>query len=78
MPQENPAFTEEEKDRFRADPSVMQGMHAEISRAFADNFSSAVIDANSAQLKLTEDVCRANLENSVNDPELRGSHDWAR
>ena len=71
MPQENPAFTEEEKAHFRSDPAVLREMRAEISRLFADNFSNAVIDANSAQLKLIEDVCRANLENSVRDPELR-------
>jgi cation diffusion facilitator CzcD-associated flavoprotein CzcO len=71
MPQENPAYTEEEKALFRSDPSVLQEMRAEISTTFADNFSNAVVDAKSEQLKLIEDVCRANLENSVNDPELR-------
>ncbi len=71
MPQENPAYTEEEKAHFRSDPSVLQEMRAEISRSFADNFSNAVVDANSPQLKLIEDTCRANLENSVKDPELR-------
>ncbi len=71
MPQENPAFTEDEKAHFRSDPAVLRELRAEISRLFADNFSNAVIDANSPQLKLIEEVCRANLENSVRDPELR-------
>ena len=71
MPQENPAYTEEEKALFRSDPSVLQEMRAEISTTFADNFSNAVVDANSEQLKLIEEVCRANLENSVSNPELR-------
>ncbi len=71
MPQENPAFTEDEKAHFRSDPEVLRELRAEISRLFADNFSNAVIDANSPQLKLIEEVCRANLENSVRDPELR-------
>ncbi len=71
MPQENPAFTEDEKAHFRSDPAVLREMRAEISRLFADNFSNAVVDANSPQLKLIEEVCRANLENSVRDPELR-------
>ena len=71
MPQENPAFTAEEKARFSSDPSILREIRAEISRSFADNFSNAVIDANSEQLRLIEDTCRANLENSVRDPELR-------
>ncbi len=71
MPQENPAFTAEEKVRFSSDPSILREIRAEISRSFADNFSNAVIDANSEQLRLIEDTCRANLENSVRDPELR-------
>jgi cation diffusion facilitator CzcD-associated flavoprotein CzcO len=71
MPQDNPAYTEEEKALFRSDPSVLEEMRAEISTTFADNFSNAVVDAKSEQLKLIEEVCRANLENSVDDPELR-------
>ena len=34
-------------------------MRQEISQLFADNFSNAVVDANSSQIKLIEDVCRA-------------------
>ncbi len=71
MPQANPAHTEEEKAHFRSDPSVLRELRDQISRAFADGFSNAVVDASSPQLKMIDEVCRANLENSVRDPELR-------
>jgi cation diffusion facilitator CzcD-associated flavoprotein CzcO len=71
MPQENPAYSEEEKAHFRSDPAVLGELRGEISRLFADNFSNAVVDAESPQLKLIEEVCRANLESSVVDPGLR-------
>jgi len=71
MPQENAAYTEEEKEYFRAEPEVLAAMRDEISTLFADTFSNAVIDADSPQLKMIEVVCRENLENSVHDSELR-------
>ncbi len=71
MPQENPAFTEQEKARFRPDPKIQQAMREEISQLFADAFSNAVVDAESEQMKAIEQMCRDNLENSVTDPELR-------
>ncbi|MEN8161460.1 MAG: NAD(P)/FAD-dependent oxidoreductase [Myxococcota bacterium] len=70
-PQENPAYTDGEKAAFRSDPELMHQLHDEISKTFAENFSNAVVDANSPQMKLLEDVCRANLENNVKDPVLR-------
>ena len=71
MPQQNSAYTEEEKAHFRSDLEILREMRADISRLFADNFSNAVVDANSPQLKLIEEVCRVNLESSATDPELR-------
>jgi cation diffusion facilitator CzcD-associated flavoprotein CzcO len=71
MPQENPPYSGEEKAGFRAHPETLHHMHDELSRLFAENFSNAVVDANSPQMKLLEDVCRANLEGCVSDPELR-------
>jgi cation diffusion facilitator CzcD-associated flavoprotein CzcO len=38
---------------------------------FTEGFSNAVSDANAPQMKFIEDACRANLEESVTDPELR-------
>lgn len=71
MPQENPAYSEEEKRDFRLHPERVRELRDDLARTFADNFSSAVIDADSPQMKMVEDLCRANLENSVTDPELR-------
>ncbi len=71
MPQENPAFTDEETAQFRSDPQVQQDIRQQISQLFADSFSNAVVDAASPQMKLIEQACRENLEKSVTDPELR-------
>jgi cation diffusion facilitator CzcD-associated flavoprotein CzcO len=70
-PQENPPFTDQERELFRREPERMRRLHEDLSRAFAENFSNAVVDANSPPMKLLEEVCRANLENNVHDPELR-------
>jgi cation diffusion facilitator CzcD-associated flavoprotein CzcO len=70
-PQENPPYSEPEKDAFRRDPKLMRQLHDDLSRMFAENFSNAVVDASSPQMKLLEEVCRANLENNVKDPVLR-------
>lgn len=71
MPQENPAYTEEEKAAFRRHPETMKQLRDEISRVFADMFSNAVVDAQSPQLRAIHEACVANLESSVKDPVLR-------
>ncbi|MBW2316898.1 MAG: NAD(P)/FAD-dependent oxidoreductase, partial [Deltaproteobacteria bacterium] len=71
MPQENPAYSQEEKDEFRRQPETITALRSEISRMFADGFANAVIDANSPQLVAIHDACVANLESSVQDPILR-------
>ncbi len=71
MPQENPAYSEDEREAFRQNPELIQQVRAETSRMFTEGFSNAVVDANAPQMKFIEDACRANLEQSVTDPELR-------
>jgi cation diffusion facilitator CzcD-associated flavoprotein CzcO len=71
MPQENPAYTQEEKDEFSRHPETMKELRSQISRLFADAFSNAVVDANSPQLESIEAMCLSNLENGVTDPDLR-------
>jgi cation diffusion facilitator CzcD-associated flavoprotein CzcO len=71
MPQANPAYSAEDREKFRRDPSIVRHMHDEFSRSFADSFSNAVVDADSPQMKAIEDACRANLEENVRDPMLR-------
>jgi cation diffusion facilitator CzcD-associated flavoprotein CzcO len=70
-PVENPAYTEEERARFRTDPEAMRALREEVSRAFTEGFSNAIVDAESPMLALIQASCEANLENSVRDPDLR-------
>ena len=71
MPQENPVYSADERAVFRQAPDTMQSMRAKFARAFVENFSDAVVDAGSPQLKVIEDACLAHLESHVADPELR-------
>jgi cation diffusion facilitator CzcD-associated flavoprotein CzcO len=70
MPQENPAYTDDERLMFRDDPERLGGLYSELSQQF-DVFANAVVDADSPEMKMVEKLCRANLENAVRDPDLR-------
>jgi cation diffusion facilitator CzcD-associated flavoprotein CzcO len=71
MPQENAAYDAEQREQFRKQPELMRALRDNLGQRFADNFSNAVIDVNSPQLKVIEQVSRAHLENAVSDPVLR-------
>lgn len=70
-PQDNPAYSESEREAFRRDPALMRHVRDEMQRMFAENFADAVIDADSPQMALLDQVCRGHLAASVADPELR-------
>jgi cation diffusion facilitator CzcD-associated flavoprotein CzcO len=70
MPQENPAFTGEERADLREHPEKLQDLHQGLSDLF-DLFANAVVDTGSPELGMIEQACLANLEQNVNDPELR-------
>jgi cation diffusion facilitator CzcD-associated flavoprotein CzcO len=70
-PIENPAYTDEEKAEFRRRPEAMEEIRAEVSRAFTEGFANVLVDAESPALQAIHDLCVANLENNVEDPELR-------
>jgi cation diffusion facilitator CzcD-associated flavoprotein CzcO len=70
MPIECQRYTEEEKAGFRDNPALLEALRAQLATAF-DDFSNAVIDADSPQMRAIEDACLANLENNVRDPVLR-------
>ena len=72
LPSENPSYTDDEKAHFRSDPDALSQLHEEISEIFAEGFSNAVVDAESPMMKMIEQACRDNLDQSVTDPELRG------
>ena len=71
MPQDNPAYSDEEKREFREHPEQLMQLHEDISRLFREGFSNAVVDADSEQIKNIEQACRENLETNVHDAELR-------
>ncbi len=70
MPQQNPAFSDEERAQFRADAEHLAGLHVRLSELFG-GFSAAVIDEASPLMQNIEMLCLQNLEQNVHDPELR-------
>lgn len=70
MPQENPSYSDDEKSKFRTEPEKLAGLHQGLSDAF-DIFANAVIDSDSPEIKMIEQLCLENLENNVHDAELR-------
>ncbi len=71
LPQENPPYSEAEKEEFRRNPRRIYELREQLAQGFVEHFSNVVVDADSPQLRLLEAMCLANLENNVNDPELR-------
>ena len=72
MPSQNPAFTEEEKARFRKDPASMREMKEEFDTGDGvARFTNAIIDADSDEMKEIEAVVLQNLEEGIADPDLR-------
>jgi cation diffusion facilitator CzcD-associated flavoprotein CzcO len=66
----NPAYTEEEKAAFRADPAVLDQLVRELRSRTVEGYATAVIDADSPQLAAIERLCIEHLE-TVRDPDLR-------
>jgi len=71
LPMGNPAYSEEEKAEFRKHPESIDQLRGEVSRMFTDGFANHLADVSSPQLRAIHDLCVANLENSVKEPELR-------
>jgi cation diffusion facilitator CzcD-associated flavoprotein CzcO len=71
LPVPNPPISEEDRQRFRAHPGAMVELHRSLSKTFEDNFANAVVDADSPQITMLDDTCRAYLEQAVRDPVLR-------
>lgn len=64
---DNPPETEDERQRFREEPGALEARHRELSETFAE-FSNTVVDADSEQMHMIEEACRANLDANVRDP----------
>lgn len=71
MPQENPAYSEEERSAFREDPALLRGLHDDLSKLFAEGFASGLVDADSPAMQAIAAACLKNLEDNVRDPELK-------
>ncbi len=71
LPMPNPPVDDDERRHLAADPEAIRERRAHLARTFEDSFANVVVDADSPQLQLLEDLCRANLEHNVADPELR-------
>jgi cation diffusion facilitator CzcD-associated flavoprotein CzcO len=70
MPAENPNYTYADRAVFRENPQLLTELHQELADRF-DLFANAVVDSESAAIKMIERVCLANLQDNVHDPELR-------
>jgi len=71
LPVPNPPIGEEDRERFHRDPAALRAVRAELAEMFETNFANAVVDADSPQMKVLDQMCRANLEEHVSDPVLR-------
>jgi cation diffusion facilitator CzcD-associated flavoprotein CzcO len=70
MPTMNPPYSPEERAAFGDNPRLMLEVRNRVAELF-DGVSDGIINADSPQMKVIEEMCRANLENSVTDPDLR-------
>lgn len=70
MARPNPAYSEEEKALFRADPAALDRLVDELRSKTLDGYARAVIDADSPELAAIERLCQENLD-TVADPGLR-------
>lgn len=71
LPVENPPIDPEDRERFRAEPASMRELRDHLQRVFEESFANAVVDADSEGMARIEALCRAHLEGSVRDAELR-------
>ncbi len=71
MPALNPPISDDERALYLRDADAMRARRAELAAVFEGSFGNAVIDAESKQAHIIADLCRANLEEGVRDPELR-------
>ncbi len=71
MREDNPAYGEQEKAAFRADPGILTQIHSGLSRRVTETFSDAIIDVDSPRMAEIEQACLDNLESTVTDPVLR-------
>lgn len=67
---QNAPYTDDERSELREDPDRLVDLHAELSQQF-DVFARVVVNAASPEMAAIEEACRANLEDTVRDADLR-------
>ncbi len=70
MPQENPAYGDEERADWNRNPAKLEQLHQSLSELFT-NFANGIVDAGSPEMAMIAEMCRQNLEGKVTDPVLR-------
>ncbi len=70
VPLPNPEHSEQEKAAFRASPELMRETYLYLAERFQNTFARAVVGDREQMAKI-EEACRTNLEENVQDPELR-------
>lgn len=68
---DNPPISEDDRARYRSDPSAMAELRKQLAATFERYFANAVVAADSPEAKMLQDLCTKNLEENVTDPELR-------
>jgi len=70
MPGVNPEIDEETRELYRNDPVALQAVRDGLYQEFENNIATAVVDADSPELAVMEQLCQEHLDTVV-DPELR-------
>ena len=70
LQQDNPPYDEDQREEFRRNPARLTELRGQLTEFF-DLFANAIVDADSPEMQMIAEACRANLEDNVRDPELR-------
>jgi cation diffusion facilitator CzcD-associated flavoprotein CzcO len=68
---DNPPISDDDRARYRADPTALVRLRDELNANFVRSFANAVVDAESPALTMLQELSRTNLEEHVADPDLR-------
>ena len=70
-PEPNSPYSEDDRARFRDDPSTLEHIRRRMSEIIDGRFSNALVAADSEAMHRIEAECRSHLERHVTDPELK-------
>ncbi len=72
MPVPQFPYTDEDRSAFRKDPALIDAIrYNEEYIGAIKRFTDGITDIDGPQMKMIEDACLQNLENSIRDPELK-------